>query len=260
MISIRNLSFSYSKKSKEIIRGINLDISDGDLMVLLGPNGVGKSTFLGCLCRLLKYKGEIKLNNKDIRLFSEKEFAKRIAYVPQILNSSHRFSVRDFVVMGRNPYLKNLELPKQSDYAIADKFLEQLDIGAMKDKLLCNLSGGERQKVYIARALAQGSKILVFDEPTSALDFNNQYKFLALIKNLSRQGYTVIMSTHNPNHPFALNSKVGIFCPNGDFISGNNDDHHVIESIQEVYDLSVEIIRPNSLGTTVCILKNLGDN
>lgn len=260
MMSVRNLSFSYSKKTEAVFQGINIDICDGDLLVILGPNGVGKSTFLSCLCRLLKYNGEIKLNGKDIRHYREKEFAQNIAYVPQIINSSHRFSVLDFVVMGRNPYLKSLELPKKADYDIAEKYLEQLDIWSMKDKLLCNLSGGERQKVYIARALAQESKILVFDEPTSALDFNNQYKFLALIKNLSRQGYTVIMSTHNPNHPFALNSKVGIFCPNGDFISGNNDDHHVIESIQEVYDLSVEIIRPNSLGTTVCILKNLGDN
>lgn len=259
MISVRDLSFAYSKKSKDIINGINLDICDGDLMVLLGPNGVGKSTFLGCLCRLLKYRGEIKLNNKDIRLLSEKEFAKNIAYVPQILASSHRFSVRDFVVMGRNPYLKGLELPKKTDYELADKYLEQMDIGAMKNMLLCNLSGGERQKVYIARALAQESKILIFDEPTSALDFNNQYKFLALIKKLSENGYTIIMTTHNPNHPFALNSKVGIFCPDGQFLSGNCNDKQVIENIQKVYSLSVDIIRQETSDSIVCLLKKLGD-
>lgn len=253
MIKTENINFSYS--NKEILKNINLEIKEGDIISLLGPNGSGKSTLIKVILGLLKpNSGEVFLDGKNLKIYKQKELAKTIAYVPQSSYLPFSYTVLDIVIMGRIAYQTIFSKYTNNDKNIAEKCLEILGILDLKDKMYNELSGGQKQLVLIARALAQEAKVFVMDEPVSGLDYGNQLRLLETIRNLSNQGYTFLKSTHYPDHAFLVSNKVVLIKNGIIFDSGSPDSTVTEENIQKLYGVCVNIDK-TSYGHNICIPK-----
>lgn len=199
-LSMENLHFRYSEKGEDVINGISLNIPEGKISAILGPNGTGKTTLLHILLGFHKpYKGQILIQEKPLVNFSRREIGKMMGLVPQIAGTPFRFTVEQFILLGRAPYLDPLEMPAEKDYQIVSQVLEDISITHLKDRPISEISGGEFQLVLLARALAQQTKILLLDEPTSHLDLRNQNTILTILQELSLQGMTIVFTTHDPN-------------------------------------------------------------
>ena len=241
LFEVNNISFSYD--GEKIFSDISFSIDKGDVLCILGPNGTGKTTLIKCLNGLHDIEsGEILVNGKNIKKLSFKEISKFIGYIPQSHIPSFPFKVLDVVIMGRAPYLNLGESPKQKDKDIAINALKTLGIDHLKDKEYTNLSGGERQLVFLARVLCQQPDILILDEPTSHLDFGNQIKLLEIIDNLASSGLSIIMSSHFPDHAFLSSTKVAIL-KNKEFIDfGTPDDVVTEDNLKKAYSIDVKLI------------------
>ena len=206
-LSVRDLRFAYQKTP--VLSGVTFDAAPGELLAILGPNGVGKTTLFRCILGEQKrYSGTIEFDGTDAGTLSPRERAHRVAYIPQTHGMTFRFSVRDTVLMGTSHTLSPFGSPGRAQERAAGEALDRLGIGKLSDRMFDTLSGGEQQLVYVARALAQQAKILLMDEPTSSLDYGNQLSVLSVVKDLSRDGYTVLLSTHNPQHALWYADKV----------------------------------------------------
>ena len=254
ILQVSRLAFAYDHR-RDIFSDVNFSLQRGEIMQILGANGSGKSTLMNCLAHQLKpQQGQILVEGNELGTLPREELARRIAYVPQMQNNACSFLVRDYVTMGRAPYLKLLSMPSQDDYALADQAMERLNITHLADKSLQQISGGERQQAQIARALVQQSRIILFDEPTNHLDYGNQHRMLMLIHSLADQGYTVITTTHIPDSPLLTGGKVGIF-HNGAFRFGAADELITSEALQELYHIQAEVLYLEPLGRKVCFCR-----
>jgi len=257
IISIKNLTFAYHK-GKPVISGINAHIRNGDLVTLLGPNGVGKSTLLNCITGLLAVKaGVIHINNNDIISLKIKNIAQIIAYVQQKFQNNFDYTVREYVTMGRTAHKNIFEQPTEMDYHIAEDALEKLNILHLQNNSYNEISGGEQQQVCIARAIAQQPKLIVLDEPTSALDYDNQIKVLNLTKRLSELGYAVLMTTHNPEHSLLLNSTVWILSRNGQMVVGSVEELITEKSLRGLYTSEICVSEVPFCNRKVCFVNKL---
>lgn len=241
LFNVKDISFSYD--NEEIFSQISFSIEKGDVLCILGPNGTGKTTLIKCLNGLHEIdSGEILINGKDIKKLSFKEISKHIGYIPQSHVPSFPFKVFDVVLMGRAPYLNLTDSPKEEDVEIAMDSLKTLGIEYLKDKEYTNLSGGERQLVFLARVLCQKPDILILDEPTSHLDFGNQIKLLEIIDNLAKNGLSIIMSSHFPDHAFLSSTKVAIM-KDKRFIDFGTPDNVVTEdNLRKAYSIDVKLM------------------
>ena len=241
LFEVRNISFSY--EGEEIFSDISFSIEKADVLCILGPNGTGKTTLIKCLNALHDINsGEILINGKNIKKLSFREISRHIGYIPQSHVPSFPFKVLDVVVMGRAPYLSLTDSPKKEDIEIAVNALKTLGIEHIRDKEYTNLSGGERQLVFLARILCQQPDILILDEPTSHLDFGNQIKLLEIIDNLSKAGLSIIMSSHFPDHAFLSSNKVAIL-KDKKFIDFGTPEEVVTESnLKKAYSIDVKLI------------------
>ncbi len=194
-IKIENVNKKFG--SREILNGISVEFLNNKFTGIIGPNGSGKSTLLKCIYRILKPdKGSIYLDNQNINSYIFKESAQKQAVLAQHNYNNFNFSVLDIVLMGRTPYKKIMERDNAEDYKIA---YDSLDIVGMRNFADCNfsdLSGGEQQRVMLARALTQKTKYLILDEPTNHLDVKYQ---LQLLKTIKEQNITVIAAIHDLN-------------------------------------------------------------
>jgi iron complex transport system ATP-binding protein len=257
IIQCDNISFFYDNKRK-ILNNVSFSVEKGQLITLLGPNGVGKSTLLNCITGLLKpQSGKIFLNNDDIFSLSRKTIAKRIAYVPQKNNIPFDYIVRDFVVMGRTAHLGILNTPSKNDYRLVDDTLLKLGILDLSERQINELSGGEQQKACIARALVQEPELVILDEPTAALDYGNQMKVLNLIKELLSLGFSVIQTTHNPDHCLMLGGYVAILDLSGKLEIGKCSNIMTEERLTDVYKTNLRLIYINEIGREICVPSNL---
>lgn len=206
-ISLKNISCCYGKK--EILSNISMDIDKGKIVFLMGNNGSGKTTLLKCLLNNIPIqKGSILFEGKEISHISKSDFSKLISYVPQNININCDLKVKDYLVLGRNPYIA-FGSPTSYDYEIVEKYALQTGILNILTQPFHLLSGGQKQWVTITRALIQETPVLIMDEPMSALDLEKQAELLILLKNLKKQlGKTIILTSHNPNHCFCLDSSV----------------------------------------------------
>lgn len=196
-IEVEGLSFSY--KERKVLDDVSFSAGPGRFLAVLGPNGVGKTTLFRCILGLEKAAaGRILIGADDIRALGRAELARRIAYIPQARGTAFGFTVMDMVLMGTNPYISPFSVPRSAEAAQALEALEALGIAALAPRSFVRLSGGEQQMVLVARALAQKARILLMDEPTSSLDYGNQAMVLGRARALARGGYTVVMTTHNP--------------------------------------------------------------
>ena len=198
-IEIRRLGFSYG--STDVLHDITFTAADGDIAAVLGPNGVGKSTLFRCVLGFLApSEGGILVNGKDMRTLDRRAAAREIAYIPQSSEPIFNYTVLDTVLMGTTGTMNVLQRPGRRQQEAAMQALQRLGIEALAQRGIGTISGGERQLALIARALVQNAEILIMDEPTANLDFGNQQRVLAQIRALAARGYTVLLSTHNPEH------------------------------------------------------------
>ena len=200
MIRVKDFTCGYD--SKIILKDINFELRDKEVLGIIGPNGSGKTTLLRAITRIIKpLKGEIYLKGENIGNVSLIELAKKVAVVSQTVNVGYNISVRDYVLMGRIPHLARFQfLDSLHDEDVVDNALALTDTTEFKDRLLNELSGGERQLVSISRALSQEPELLLLDEPTSHLDITHQVRIMDLIKKLNRdKGITVVIILHDLN-------------------------------------------------------------
>ena len=195
----RDLTIGYPDRT--VGRGLDVALSTGEVLALLGPNGGGKTTLLKTLLGLLKPKaGEVLLGGKPLDNYSISERARVVAYVPQVHISTFAFTVETVVLMGRTAHGSLFSRPSGQDRAVAQAALERFGIATLANRPYTMISGGERQLVLLARALAQEPQFIVLDEPTASLDFGNQGKVMKEIRALAKSGHGVLFTTHDPNH------------------------------------------------------------
>ena len=197
MMQIKNLSYHY-KGGPAVLQDVSFDIQPGQFLAILGNNGVGKSTLLKCFNHILRPdSGAVILDGEDLLGMSSREVAKRVAFVSQSVPST-QMTVHDVVMLGRKPYMKWGFT--EHDHTIVHDAMDRLGVDAMRGRFLNQLSGGEKQKVMLARALAQQPKALLLDEPTSALDIQNQYHVLKLVRDICHKDQiTAIVVIHDLN-------------------------------------------------------------
>lgn len=195
MIAMEDVSFSYGRAP--FMRGLSCAMADGRITALLGPNGSGKSTCLKLCAGILRpTAGKISLNGSDIRDFSPRDLAKQLAFLPQS-RPQPMITVRSLVCSGRYPYMGIVRRMRADDAAAVDWALEATGMAALAERELRSLSGGERQKAYLAMLIAQGAHTLLLDEPTTYLDIGRQLELMALLDTLKRSGKCIVMVLHD---------------------------------------------------------------
>ena len=255
ILEVKQAGFKYETSDTIVFKNISLSIAPGEIFCILGPNGVGKTSLLKCIAGLLRLSsGNILCRGKDTLKMTSIQSAKIMAYVPQIHYPVFAYSVFDTVLMGRTPYLGYFSFPDPKDEDIAEKAIDVMGIHHLRDKPYTEISGGERQLVMFARALAQEPEVIILDEPTSHLDYGNQVKMLSLIHHLSRKGTCVIMTSHNPDHAFMIADKVGIMLHQ---TIGKIDTPQIViteETLTQMYGIQVKLRQDNDFGK-ICVPK-----
>ena len=245
MIKVENLSFSY--KTRRVLEDISFDANAGEVICLLGENGAGKTTLFRCIMGFLNnYAGDIKVYGKDLKNLSVRQIAEKIAYIPQAHEPIYNYTVSDIVLMGTTILVNGFQSPGKKELEGVYKVLEHLGIADLAERGYGELSGGERQLVLIARALAQKSKLLIMDEPTANLDFGNQIKVMKQAKSLAEQGYTILISTHNPEHALHFADKVLILDEGGITGYGAPASALTEKVISKVYGVVAEVTKVNT--------------
>lgn len=196
-LELRNVDYGY--RDYTLLKNLSLEVREGEILGILGPNGCGKTTLLKHLNKNLSPQGgHILLDGEDLEVITKRDIAKRVAVVPQTNEVHFSFTVRDIVSMGRMPFQGLMEGMSHSDDEIVDRALERVGLAGYGERHINTMSGGERQRVIIARALAQTPKILLMDEPTLHLDINSQFDVLDLVRDLSKEdGLTVVIVSHD---------------------------------------------------------------
>lgn len=233
-------------------RRASLSVGAGEIVCLLGPNGCGKTTLFKTLLGLLPAQGgTVRIGGAPLAQLSRAEIARRIAYVPQAQAGTFPYSVVDLVTMGRVAHRGLFAGPSAGDRRIAHEALDELGIAALADRDATRLSGGQRQLVVIARAVAQRAPLIVMDEPTAALDFGNQVRVLGEIRRLSQRGAGIVLSTHDPDHALAIASRVVVMQDGAIVASGQPAEVLTAARLQAVYGVAVAVERLAS-GALVC--------
>ena len=239
-VKFERLHFGYNRK-REILHGIDLNLPSNKFIAVLGPNGCGKTTLVKQINRILRAQsGTVQIGDRQVSQLEPSELAKLIAYVPQMTSGVMNGSVMDTVMLGRRPYIQ--WKPTDEDLEIVAKALIRLNISHLSQRLFNQLSGGQKQTVLIARALAQVPDIYLFDEPVSFLDVKNQLEIMAIGRELVEQdGKTVIMVLHDLNMALRFADHVVIMIDGNVFAQGAPRDVITEENILAVYGTHAEI-------------------
>ncbi|MBQ3077067.1 MAG: ABC transporter ATP-binding protein [Clostridia bacterium] len=254
ILDVKNLSFRYGT-GRTIFHDVSFSLDKGEVLSILGTNGAGKSTLLNCIANLFRpASGEIYLEGRAMSKMKMREVAQVVGYVPQIHTPAYAYTVREFTVMGRTPYIGAFAKPSAADYEMADAALERMGIYHLADKAYTEISGGERQQVTIARVITQQPKMILLDEPTAHLDYGNQYRVVQMIKQLSDEGYALIMTTHNPDHAIILNGKVAILNREGLLSVGQAADTLDHETLSTLYRLNIKTVYDEDAGRNICVV------
>ena len=241
-LEVKNLSFSYDGK-KKILKDISFEIKRGKFVGVVGPNGCGKTTLLKLACGLLEpQKGEIRVSGREINKLERKDLAKKVAFVPQLMEPVDGFKVVDMVNLGRTPYLDRFSFESDKDLRVVKWALEELKIEEFSRREIAELSGGEFQRVAIARALAQKPYIMLLDEPITHLDIRYQIRILKLLRSL-RKKRTIIATFHDLNMAARFCQRL-ILLKKGELIAeGLPDEVLTQKNIWKAYQIKAQVKR-----------------
>lgn len=241
-LELRDVSCGYSDK-KNVLEHVSFSVNTGEICCILGPNGVGKTTLFKTILRLMKATGgSILLDGEDIVALSPSQMAKAMAYVSQYHVPPFPYVVKDVVMLGRISSVRYFGQPSKKDYEIVEQSMEDMGIRHLRDSIYTDISGGERQLVMVARALAQEPQFLVLDEPTASLDYGNMVRVMQKIKNLRSKGYGIIMTTHSPDQAFMCESKVALLQRNSPVKFGDATDIVTRKNLFDAYKVDVRVV------------------
>ena len=240
MLKIEDLKFGYSRRSAPVLNGVNLELKSGEVGVILGKNGSGKTTLFKSIVGINRVtSGKILLDGENLIKMPPRQRAKRVAYVPQSIDFGE-LSVFDTVLMGRVSYF-GLAAGNEDELATA-KVIEEMGLTSLRDKNVQTLSGGERQLVAIARALAQEPRLLVFDEPTGNLDIANEQLIIKEAKRLAREkSIAVLCSLHDLNQAVGFGDKF-FFLKHGEVKYRGGEEIFTKEVVKDIFDVCVKIV------------------
>ena len=254
-VAIRNLCFSYG--NTPVLQDVSFCANEGELWSVLGPNGAGKSTLFRCILGLLRpTSGSITVDGNPIASLSARELARKIAYIPQSHSPVFNFSVLDMVLMGTTAQLGSFESPKKKQILLAEDALKQLGIFHLRDRGYGNISGGERQLALIARAMAQQAKILLMDEPSASLDFGNRLRVMQTVQALTRNGYTVIQSTHDPTEAYQYSDRILALHGGSVLAMGTPSETVTAPVISKLYNTAVEVCSIRDDSVRICVSRD----
>jgi iron complex transport system ATP-binding protein len=244
-LETQGLSFTYGRgaSGRLVLSDVSLPIERGSAIGLLGPNGSGKTTLLRLMAGVLPpSQGAVLLDGQPLARLSRRELAQRIAVVPQETRATFDFSVLEMVLMGRYPHLGPFELEGQADIEIARAALRATGTQTLESRQFATLSGGEKQRVVIAGALAQASDMLLLDEPTTALDLRYQFEILDVLKSLrTERGTTIVVSTHDLNLAAALCEQIVLLKDGRVLAHGATGETLTARNIRALYDVDADV-------------------
>ena len=246
-MEVKNLYFKY--KEEAVLEDISFSLGRGTLLTILGENGAGKSTlFKAILGFLTPDKGDILVDGKSLNRVDFKERARKIAYIPQSHNPTFNHSVVNVVEMSSNVRLSSFGRPKDDEREKAYGILKSLGIAELSNKGYKEISGGERQLVLIARAIMQEASILVMDEPTANLDFGNQIRVMEVCRELVGRGYSIIQSSHNPQHSIKYSDEILLLYNRRVLAKGEPLSVLTGENLKKIYKMDLEILEIDRKG------------
>jgi len=227
--------------SHEVVHQISVSLRPGEVLCVIGPNGSGKSSLVKTLAGVIEPStGRLSLDGSHLSSHSKREIAKHIGYVPQTLHYLTSATVLEVVILGRKPHVKWSLLPH--DLEMVEKAMKRVHVTHLANKLLSETSGGERQRVFLARTLAQNPDIFLFDEPTSALDIKHQIEVFSMIKQLAASGKAILAVVHDLNFAYHFADKILLMHEGHAVTFGGVDDVMTKERIQEVYGVPMEFL------------------
>lgn len=233
-LAVKNLNLSYGKT--RVLQDVSLTVPRGEFVVIIGPNGTGKTSFLKALAGLVTVSGEIEILDRPLADYSRRQLAESVAVVPQQVPVEFPFTVAETVLMGRSPHLGILEVEGDRDRKIAQQAMEFTEVAHLAARRIDELSGGERQRVIIARAICQEPQLILLDEPTASLDPAHQVKIMDLMERLRHeQGVTVVMVSHDLNLAAMYGERL-LLLENGSIVaSGSPQEVLTVEQLEKSY-------------------------
>jgi iron complex transport system ATP-binding protein len=242
LLLFEDVGFSYGDDGYRALAEMDLAIEEGEVTAILGPNGAGKTTLLYMALGWLKpQQGRVLLAGKPLGAYTRQQLGRLIGLVPQVEHISFDFSVLDYVLLGRAPYLPPLGMPSGEDYAAAKDAMRLVGISKLAGRSVLSLSGGEKQLVLIARALAQHPRLLLLDEPTTHLDLGNKGRLVELLRELNRSGASIVLTTHEPDVAAVVASRL-LLVQNGRVLAGGPVREVMTSAeLSRVYGLEVDV-------------------
>lgn len=243
-MTIEGCDLSIGYPERLVGSGLNVRLAQGEVLALLGPNGGGKTTLLKTLLGLIPARaGEVRVMDRPLDTLSAQERARIIGYVPQVHHGTFAFTVESVVLMGRTAHGSLFAAPTAHDREASLAALERFGIAALSQRAYTEISGGERQLVLLARALAQEPRFIVLDEPMASLDFGNQGKVMREIRALAEAGLGVLFTTHDPNHAMRAATRAYLLRDGTCLAEGPVADVLSRETLEQLYRAPVQIIR-----------------
>ncbi len=244
LLEFERVSFGYQPHGAPVLRTLSLGIEPGTITAILGPNGAGKTTLLHlALGWLAPQSGQVRLGGRAFGSYSRRELGQWMALVPQSERIPFEYSILEYVLLGRTPYLSPLDMPGAEDCRIGEQVIEQVGLHHLSGRVVTTLSGGERQLALVARALAQRPRLLLLDEPTAHLDLANRVRILKLLRELSTQGVTLLLTTHEPDVAAAIATHLVLMRAGQVYQAGPLSDAFTTQHLTATYGVPVRVTR-----------------